>query len=196
MVGTILSRESGYNPFFLDEREVEQLIFFDKGQIVTRVRWFGGNNSYKQIILPFEIKKVIKEDLNKKSAFRMTFKKDGTGQLCWLVYIPISLVSGIYGASQTKETWQYIESYTELKITIRGIKLIPSLNKETRLLEYIPTEGEFVEELSANREVIETAYFKSLKVLAKDFNEIGGVNIYPFQLHDLLEVYDITKKVK
>ncbi len=68
---TIEKTHSNFNPFFIDGKEINQIIFFRDGKIVSKSRWFDSNNITPKIYFDFLIPKKLKLDLNTKQAFYM-----------------------------------------------------------------------------------------------------------------------------
>lgn len=65
---------SWYNPYSFEGKEVDSIRFYNESGEIVSINWFGSNNDYPELNLPFEIRRAIKLNFTKKDAFYMKAK--------------------------------------------------------------------------------------------------------------------------
>ena len=193
MTKTTLSREAKfYNPFIMDGKEINSIRFYNDGKVVVSSRWFGNNNSYKCIEFPFEVKKATKENLNRKDAYYLR----SSNNVCksYDLYIHTSLVDLQF--VETKEdcnTWYSNRTKDVFTISLTGVRYCPKLD-DFRNLVYEEKSGTFCEKFDGNYTSEDTTEYKRCKALAEKMSNCAGKEISVFNVHDLLEHFDIKEK--
>jgi len=91
-MNTTLISYIGFNPYFLNEKQVNRIIFFNPSdeQELTGFNWIGNNNKHKTLVLPFEIYKARVLKLSRNDAFFMPCLTD---KKCINIYIPTTLLA-------------------------------------------------------------------------------------------------------
>lgn len=190
---TILTTRLGFNPFIMGGITINRIYFIKDSEIICQTRWFGSNNPYKQIVLPFEIKKATKVDLTRNFAFWITKKDQYTKERRAELYIPIALLNyTLSDKTESEKDWESITTWRSLKIRLNGTKKIRERINPTSF-EYVPIEGEFEENLEAFRTWEHTEQYNELEKKCEIFRKCG-VNIYPFEMRDLEKHFTITLK--
>ena len=130
----LLRSSSCFNPMFLNGKEINHLVFFDcvKGETILspeneNVRWFGSNNEYPEINLPFEFKKANKIDFTRKDAFYTSYNyKYNFDKGKIVLYIPIQLLEDFKDEGEkmdfeTAQDKKYLHHYS-FKVQARKIE--------------------------------------------------------------------------
>lgn len=183
-----------YNPFIFEGRSVDRFYFFQNGEIVASSDWFGGNNSYRWIEFPFDIKLKRKLDLNSKDAFYMTKIDKFDGERRWNIYIPVELCEGfekkenVKGwASATSQSWHDTFSFL-----VKGAKRLPQKN-DLGQIEWVYSEGTWRVGDSCNTRIEKTEFGELVDKTNEELEE-QGITISGYNLEKLLKAYQLKKK--
>lgn len=191
MSTTMTKSAPWYNPFTLTYPnslygvEVHEIFFYKDGKVVATTRWFSnGNNGYKSIELPFDVKRANKLNLDRKDAF--TIKPQNGWCDGYDLYIHADLMPSFksLGRTEGRKTWYDTETHETFEITLHG--------KEDGDMEIKDHTITF----QANFEFDYTDEFKKCVKMSQDIKETCGVEISEYRMHDVLQHYNISKKRK
>jgi len=198
MKTTLSQQNIWFNPYFLDNKQVHKINFFDykTGLIVFNTNWFsnfGGNNDYPEISFPFEIKRRIKTNLDIKEAFYCAAVNIGEIN----VYIPIQLLENF---THTKDVLEY---ETEIEITYTDIfsfdleckKYAHKLN-EVGEVEYITLDSEVrtVKVDGKYKTVLKDKGIKIADIMDTLKQDSTLSNVSTYTIEKMLKYLDITIK--
>ena len=195
MQNTRLYTQPGFNPFLMDGKVLSSICFYKDGEVVASVRWFGSNNNYKSLELPFEVKKAVRLNLERRDAFYMR-DKDATYSPEYILYIPADFVNlqHIETANNNAGGWSMTGTHEVFSVELTGERWKPYINKETGRLAYIEEFGTYTEKFDYNYIWTDTPEFTKCKELSQAIKESAAVDLSAYQIHDILEHYDIIKK--
>ena len=183
-----------YNPFLFEGRYVDRFYFFQNGEIVASSDWFGGNNAYRWIEFPFDIKCKRKLDLNSKDAFYMSNNDNLSGGRRWDIYIPVELCEGfekkenVKGwTSATTQIWHDTFSFL-----VKGSKRLPQKN-DLGQIEWVYSEGTWRVGDSCNARIEKTEFGKLVDKTNEELRE-QGITIDDYNLTKILKAYQLKKK--
>lgn len=135
-VKSIIKQTSAwYNPYSFEGKKVDRIRFYnDNGEIVS-INWFGSNNDFPELNLPFEIRRAIKLNFTKKDAFYMK-AKDCSYTPRIDIYIHESLLNlQNLGEKRTDRTTR-IDYITEYTISVQASKKQTSYDRELDQVAY------------------------------------------------------------
>lgn len=122
----LLRKHDCFNPMFLNDKEINHLVFYDciKGETILspeneNVRWFGSNNNqYPEINFPFAFKRGNKVDLTRKDAFYTSYAyKYNFDKGKIVLYIPVQLLDNFQDLGEkldfeTETDKKYLHHYS------------------------------------------------------------------------------------
>jgi hypothetical protein len=203
----VKQHQSFFNPLFLDGREINHFVFFDRERGTTlleptneNVRWFkngGSNNDYPSIIFDFEIKRKNVIDLTSKKAFYSKYESKynfDKGKI--VVYIPIQLLKDFTVDKkvfqfETATDKNYLDIFT---FKTMAVKKARKLNEDGSGVTYFNTE--------LSEEVIKFHgyYISEPTDFGAQVNEVeevlksNGVKVSSYDLEKIMNLYTLTKK--
>lgn len=181
-----LYRAPYLNPFIYNERKVGSINFYNHEGVICSFNWFGSNNEYDNITFPFEIVRAMKPNFKRRDAW---YKKEDDGIA---IYIHESLVElKFIGRFELHNTWYSVATADRFAVTVEGTKRIHN-HDELRTVSHV--FGTYNETFHSNTEAQETEEWKRCAALSADIKEITGVRLGEFDVHELLQYYNITRK--
>lgn len=199
---TKLTTSQGFNPYQLNGKTIEKIIFFNDGRELCSVRWFGSNNEYPELIINEEIKRKNAIDLTGNKPYYTTIKTGfDAGRL--FLFIPSKLVNLIELGESVKydneDETQYIENYQisvecskwEFKLKEGGEK--GNGDDYTYIKSPIDLRNikfdKWTRNVSKDKKIREDE-------LQKEIKENTGVDLKIWDLKNILKGYSITKLTK
>ncbi len=174
-----------YNPFILEDVcELDRIVVYEDGKELFSFRWFGSSNSYQSITFPFDVKRAVKLNLERTDAFYIKNE----------LYIHASLIDCEFNGRKENihETWYSVASCDEYVVRVNGVKIMYSYNGDER--QERREAGTFTEIVRCNYNSVETPEYTRCKKLSKLFKEKACVDIPAYNIHDILEVANISIK--
>lgn len=202
---TLLAQSSKfYNPYFINGKEVNHIIFyscetgktiFKEGAYIESVRWFGSNNEYPQILLPFnEVKKKNKVALFSKVAFVVKYEskyKFDAGKV--VLYIPIESLENWKHEENVKgfESNTQTEYFDKFSFDIECSAYERSLN-ELEQLVYTETEIKtHTIVFKANYNFVSTDFGVKCNEIAAKCKE-NNIKLSSYDVEKMLKIFNIT----
>jgi hypothetical protein len=175
-----------YNPYYVDDREVNKIIFYKDGKELVSTKWFdSGNNIYPTIYFDFEIKRKNKVDMSTKQAFYVKAKKDWYDkESVYDLYIPAEFV-GLeeLGEKVFIETDTYTSYCNHFRVHIFADGLHDN-------------ECEFEINFHSNvTRTVKSDFGTKVATLEAEFKE-KNINVTSYHIEQILKYYDITPKNK
>lgn len=194
MKTTTLTTQPCYNPYFMDNKEIRSICFYKSGAVLASVRWFGSNNNFDSITLPFEVKKAVRLNLERSDAFYMRDKEYDFGP-AYILYIPADWVNLQHVKTENiNSSWWSTGTRDVFTVDIQGVRRQPAIDKETGKLYYDRVPGSYTEKFDCNYIWHNTPEFDKCKELAENIKKLASVDLSAYQLHDIMEHYNIIKK--
>jgi hypothetical protein len=199
-ITTIKKQSLYYNPYFLEGREIDAIVFYLEGEIVGITNWFqtqGSNNRYPSFNLNEEIKIKRKIDLNSKNSFLAKTTEDlNTYKSNYSLYINLANYEyKLLGEYFSHESDTYKSYKSKLEINLFAKKEDSNYNKEADKLEYFEVEG-------LHTITVEYGYRsekkpKQLKVekLQKLFED-NNLKIQQYEISKILDLCNLSVKRK
>ena len=196
MAQTILTRHSGFNPFFCNCKELNEIEFTAKGIPVGRINrgWFGvSNNHFRKLVLPFEVK--IKRVPSLKIEAYLIKNADEIHRNAYKLVLPVEWLNGYSftpGIEGTKAS-TYTMRYDKITFNLHGDRWEPVF-KVDRSIEWIYT-GDKLQPITA-----EINFRQEYNELGKKCNQLeliakaNGLDFNKYQFESLLKHFDITVK--
>jgi hypothetical protein len=193
MTNTKLTTSAGFNPYLLNCKTIDKIIFFKEGETITSVNWFGSNNNYPEMIINDEIKRKNNIDLNSKKPFFINIKQ-GWDKGRIILYIPANLVKltdkGEGIRYENENETQYQQNYTievecskwEIEINDNGKLEYSKSVVENRVIEFSECTIRVKKDKLINDEQ-----------LKDEIKELCNLDIYMGDLQKILKHYTITK---
>ena len=192
MKTTKLTTSPAWNPFQAPFGEISSIVFYKDGKIICSVKWFGSNNNYKSITLPFEVKKALKLNLFRRDAFYMIDKEE-TYFRRYLLYICADLVNlKSLGRKNISSTWYGDMTAEEFTAEITGER--KQYIKTAIGYDMAATPGTYSEKFLANYITIDSELYKHCKDLAAKLNACTNRNLCAFDVYEILQKFDIKEK--
>lgn len=191
---TKLYREICLNPFFFEGKEINNIIFYKEGKIIANVNWFGSNNVYKSVEFDFEVKKAVKINLNRKDSYYLRNDKEWCKS--YDLYICSDLVElKSLGISEGAKCWYHTETHETFEIKLFGERY-KYFRNELGEFDRTPIKGEYIEKFSCNYNFEKTKEMVKCEKLASEMSKVCHKEISSYDVHDLLESFNITPKRK
>lgn len=192
----IYASDECLNTFFIDGRAIDNFYFYNDGKIIAHTKWFGNNRSFHFIDFPFEIKKAKKgyNLLERKDAFYILNESNDYGKY-YNVYIHTSLVeleflkSEIYSSS-----WYSINSQDVFSIKLHGMRRNLVGRRDDGRPRYEWKEDDYIEKFPTNFNSEKTKEWDKCEKMAKEMSEVMMTKLSAYDIHNLLESYNVTKK--
>lgn len=190
---TKLTTTTGLNPFFVLGKEVKRIVFYDNGKEIASVRWFGSNNVYKSITLPFEVKRAVKVNLERKDAFYFKASAEYPLGAAYELYINSKLVGLEFLEEKKLEYWNETRISQLYSANFHGVREHYKKGEDGNVVrEYI--EDDYVERFESNYKHVPTEEAKKCKELADKLNKLSLNKLTDFDVHYILAEFDITPK--
>lgn len=170
-----LTRTSGFNPFILDGRKVNNIIFYNEdGQIIeTKQGWFGNFNNECESLDLGSIKHRRKVNLTRKENFYIS----ATDTFNSLIY----------------DLWIYVDN-NNVKIVDKGE--VEQQYEKSTIYVYHKYDLEVYGYKFSQRfyvKTIKTEFGKHVDEVSKELEQMN-IKIDSYYLKKLLESYDLVKK--
>lgn len=121
---------SWYNPYSFEGKEVDRIRFYNESGEIVSINWFGSNNDYPELNIPFEIRRAIKLNFSKKDAFYMKAKDCDHAPGRIDIYIHESLLNLQNLGEKRTDYNTSIQYKTEYKIFVNSSKKQVQYDKE------------------------------------------------------------------
>lgn len=183
----LVKKESWYNPYFLNGKEVESVNVYNKNGVLFGFKWIGSNNTTNDVAFDFETKKAIKLNFNRKDSFYI--QKDGK----ITIYIYHELINYKY----INRVKRYVNSSNYQLYDVYAV----SLNCKKRLYKkvnddfvpYYSEQGDFDFEIQNYVESIDTDLGKECKQISEKCKE-AGIDLPYYKIEQLKKVINISLK--
>lgn len=194
---TTLTTTRGFNLYFVNTFQVRQLVFFSEDGKEYPVNWFGSNNEYPELELPFEVSRKLKIDYSSKTAFytkdrNPILPSDKTVEL----FIPLSKVNHTIETGVVYRTTETETTYCDkLSVTLNASKYeyVPK-NDGTKEFHWTKTPiKERILSEKMNPSWVKSDFGKRLKKLS-DVAKSVNVDLSKYDLEKLHKVFKITVK--
>lgn len=183
----LVKKESWYNPYFLNSKEVERVNVYNKNGVLFGFKWIGSNNITNDVTFDFETKKAIKLNFDRKDSFYI--QKDGK----ITIYIYHELINYKYiGREEKYETEMGYKLYDIFSITL-NCKEIHYKKVNDGFVSYYSEQGDFDFEIQNYVESIDTDFGKECKQISKKCEE-AGVNLSHYEIARLKKIINISMK--
>ena len=184
-----------FNPFMFNGLQVHSFIIYNEGKVILSTKWFSdSNNNFESIVIESEIKKAMKVNLNRKDCYYV--KSDENYVKSYDVYINTQFIEvKSLGVSEGVKCWYHTETHETFEIVLNGVKYIPQLDEMKKLI-YVTKEGSHTITLKSNYHFEKTDEMKKCESLAKNLSNIIGREVSSYDVHEVLNHYDITPKNK
>lgn len=188
-----LYRSECLNMFYFNGMCIRNIIFYKEGKIVATTDWFGSSNNYKEVFLPFEIKKANKENLGRKDAYLLKAVRGYWGSE-YSLYICCDLVELQFVETKTWSVgWFSTMTADVYQIKLEGGRYVYSKNERGDLIK-TPNYGEHLETFETNHVSEYTEEYKKCEELAELLNSASFTKVSAHDIHEMLKVVDIKKK--
>ena len=192
---TKLQTTSGFNPFILFGKEIRQIVFYGNGKEIANTKWFGSNNVYKSVTLPFEVKKALRVNLDRKDAYYVKATPLYPYGPSYDIYIPEELVGLKFVEVREHEYWDHIQREDAYTVNLHGERVNYRKNELGNVVrEYV--EGDYVETFTCNYTFEDTEERVRCKELADELSKLSLNKLTDTDVHYILQEYDITPKKK
>ena len=183
----LVKKESWYNPYFLNGKEVEKVNVYNKNGVVFGFKWIGSNNITNDVTFDFETKKAIKLNFNRKDSFYI--QKDGK----ITIYIYHELINYKYiGREKKYETEMGYSLYDIFSITLNCKKILyKKVNDD--FVSYYSEQGDFDFEIESFVESIDSSFAKECMQISKKCEE-AGVKLSYYDIGRLKKIINISLK--
>jgi len=188
---TVSQSQIGFNPYFFNGKQIQNIYFYDNTGIVAKCRWFndgGSNNDFKEFDLPTEnIKRKNKVDYSKDVFFYI--KNDERHSEGINLHIPINTIPHKFLGKQLNfETKTEKNFYDVLEIELSSVKRCHRLN-DLQKIEY------YYDEKKLNTITIKYKYSTELKPYGdklKDLQEKiqNALKVDHFSKYDIERLID------
>lgn len=118
-----------YNPYSFEGKEVDSIRFYNESGEIVSINWFGSNNDFPELNLPFEIRRAIKMNFTKKDAFYIK-AKDCSYASRIDIYIHESLLNLQNLGKKKTERANCIDYITEYTISVQASKTQMKYDRE------------------------------------------------------------------
>ena len=190
---TKLMTTSCYNPFFVHGKEVRRIVFYGDGKEIASVNWFGSNNVYKSITLPFEVKRALKVNLDRRDAFYVKSKPDYPYGPEYDLYIFGELLGLKFLKTAEFKSWSDIRHNDVYQVNLHGVRKNYVRNERGEAVR-IEQDGDYEETFSCNYTFENTEEYDKCEELANKLNKLCTKNLSAHDIHYILEKFDITEK--
>ena len=190
---TKLTRIEGWNPFILFGKEIRSIVFYGNGKEIARTKWFGSNNDYKSVTLPFEVKKALRVNLDRKDAYYVKAQSDYPLGPSYDLYIPSELVGLKFVEVKKDEYWNFTQTRDVYSVNLHGVRGKYKKNEKGDFV-YEFAEGDYVEQFDCNYSNTDTEEKRRCDELAEALNKLCHGRLTYYDIHDILKEYDITPK--
>lgn len=126
---------SWYNPYSFEGKEVDRIRFYNESGEIVSINWFGSNNDFPELNLPFEIRRAIKINFTKKDAFYIK-AKDCSYASRIDIYIHESLLNLQNSGEKKTEQTTRIDYRTEYTISVQASKKQMNYDRELDKVTY------------------------------------------------------------
>lgn len=176
-MSNILTVQSFYNPFFVDDRQIKKIHFYNESGVIfsTRSGWFGNNNKYKNGLEVPEILSKRKIDFNLKKCF----------------FVPVA--GEFYEKGKFCELYLFVDG-EKIKIIDRNETSEKMTDSDLWIYDNI-TFKILNETITENlvKKIIRTDFGKKVDSISAEL-EGAGIKIDSYMLTKLLKSYDLIKK--
>jgi len=200
MKTTTLKRDNDmFNPYFLNGKQVEKMIFFNPqtAEIVFSERWFnnsGSNNQYPSVTFNFDIPKKNIKDLTRQTAFCMSIR-EGYDKGKLLLYIPISLLQNyqvekdvFQFETDTDKHYKDIHSF-DVVCVLKECKL--DENNENRLVYFNGEEKSQTVKVGSGYRSIKNSFGAKVAEVLQDLTD-KKVDVKSYALEKIMKHYTLT----
>lgn len=182
-------KESYYNPYFLGEKKVNGVYFYEKEKIIFSFNWIGSNNRIPVIDFEQQISKKNNIDMLSKSAFYVNSQNKKEID----IYIPLSLINNY---TEKENIFYYeTETYTQYKTCV---SFTAKCVKEYYELDKNDVEKLVIKETDLISQFIQHDFFsyKTYKPLHNVIKEIKEIltDTKKSELITFLEKYNVSKR--
>jgi len=197
---TIKQESSFYNPYYLEGRKIDAIVFYLEGEIIAKTNWFktyGGNNGYKSFELNEEVKRKNKIDLFSKNSFisKTTEEIDAYGEDYSLFINLDKYTYNLLGESFSHESDCYKSYKSKMNIDLFAVKKDSSYDKDNDKMIYFDNED--LHTITVEYGHRSEKKPKQLKVekLQKLF-EANNLNIQQYEISKILDLCNLSVKRK
>lgn len=187
----IAQKNKFYNLYFLEGKEIDSIKFYDENGVITSVNWFGSNNMYPELHLPFSIRRAIKVNFTKKDAFFVKSDYEYSSRIDVYIYYELVNLKNL-GEKRTdcKTSVQYC---TEFSVKIDSSKKSYTKDETGQIAHIVlPVES---------REIIFQSNYRTEKNdegkrLAKimQAGKAAGFNWSEYDIQNIEKVFDLRIK--
>ena len=199
-ITTIKQESSFYNPYYLEGRKIDAIVFYLEGEIIAKTNWFktyGGNNGYKSFELNEEVKRKNKIDLFSKNSFisKTTEEIDAYGEDYSLFINLDKYTYNLLGESFSHESDCYKSYKSKMNIDLFAVKKDSSYDKDNDKMIYFDNED--LHTITVEYGHRSEKKPKQLKVekLQKLF-EANNLNIQQYEISKILDLCNLSVKRK
>lgn len=182
-------KESYYNPYFLGEKKVNRINFYENEKVIFIFNWIGSNNRIPVIDFEQQIVKKNNIDLLNKSAFYVNSKNKKEID----IYIPLSLINNYTEKENVfyYETETYTQYKTFVSFTAKCIKEYYELDKND-IEKLVIKETDLISQ-NIQDDFFSYKTYKPLHNVIKEIKEIL-TDTRESELIEFLEKYNVSKR--
>lgn len=183
----LVKKESWYNPYFLNGREVESVNVYNKNGVIFGFKWIGSNNITNDVTFDFETKRANKLNFDREDSFYI--QKDGK----ITIYIYHELINYKYiGREKKYETEMGYKLYDIFSITLNCKKILyKKVNDD--FVSYYSEQGDFDFQIESFVDSIDSSLAKECKQISEKCKE-AGIDLPYYNIERLKKVINISLK--
>lgn len=200
METTTLTRNGYSNPFFINGRELYCICFYKDGKIIAETQWFGSNNLWERVDLPFAVRNARKVDFGKKDAFVGIYENKiyKAREKQYALYIPADFV-GLEFVETKDHGVRMLDHHTSdiFRVKLNGLHSSYVYDKEKDVCDRVETEVVcFSQEFDCNHKFEHTEDYYKCDGLAEKINKAAYLKLSVYDVEKILQHFDITEKKK
>jgi hypothetical protein len=195
---TIKKSSNWYNPYYLDNKKIDAIVFYQNGKKVGQTNWFtdfGSNNRYPEVYLPETIKTKRKIDLFSKDSFLAKTTEDidpYNGN--YSLYLNLDNYYHTIEKLVPSHSDKYYNRFKDIMhIKLDALKDQILFDKETGEKSYIQVDDNYSIKVEMNFLSQRTKEQRKIEKLEKLFND-KNIGLSQWQIKQLKEICNISVK--
>jgi len=195
---TIKQKQSFYNPYYLNGKKIDAIVFFKQGKKIGQTNWFtdfGSNNDYPEVYLPEQIKNKRKIDLNSKDSFLAKTTSDiDSYNGNYTLYLNLDNYYYTIEKLVPSHSDKYYNRFKDIMyIKLDALKRVLTVDKETKETNYITVDDNYTIKVEMNFISQRTKEQRSIEKLTKLLNS-KNIDVSEWQIRQIKEICNISVK--
>jgi len=195
---TIKQEQSFYNPYYLNGKKIDAIVFYKQGKKIGQTNWFkdfGSNNDYPEVYLPEQIKNKRKINLNSKDSFLAKTTNDidpYNGN--YTLYLNLDNYYYTIEKLVPSHSDKYYNRFKDIMyIKLDALKRVLILDEETKEKNYITVDNNYTIKVEMNFISQRTKEQRSIEKLTELLNS-KNIDVSEWQIRQIKEICNISVK--